>query len=82
MNDICDYINGKGESNRIKTGENVLNALDSIHPGEGSAIVNELIDQIREWYYGCAKNTCFGKVKMELEHIKSQKEISMNCYIH
>lgn len=48
LNDICDYINGKGESNRIKTGENVLNALDSIHSGEGSAIVNELIDQIRE----------------------------------
>lgn len=47
LNDICDCIKGVGESDRLKTGEILLNVLDSLHPNEGKNIMNEIIDEIR-----------------------------------
>lgn len=48
LNDICDCIRGEGESDRLKTGEILLKVLDSLHPNEGSNIMNEIVDEIRE----------------------------------
>lgn len=48
LNDVCDCLNGSGESDRLKTGEVLLKVFDIIRPNEGKDIINELIDEVRE----------------------------------
>ena len=48
MNDICDCINGTGDSDRIKTAQSMIKVLDEIHPNEGTKILNEIVDVVRE----------------------------------
>ena len=48
LNDVCDCLNGSGESDRLKTVEALLKVLDAIRPNEGRDIINELIDEVRE----------------------------------
>lgn len=48
LNDVCECINGEGESNRLKTGEALINVLDELEEGEGNKVLNEIIDEIRE----------------------------------
>lgn len=48
LNDICDCIKGTGDSDRLKTGEVLLEVLDVLKPNEGKDIFNEIIDEVRE----------------------------------
>lgn len=48
LNDVCDCVQGKGDSDRLKTGEALIKVLDSLKPGEGKDILNEMIDEVRE----------------------------------
>lgn len=45
---VCDCIKGTGESDRLKTGETLLKVFNSLRPGEGNSIMNEIIDEVRE----------------------------------
>ena len=42
MDDVCDCLKGTGNSDRLKTGESMLNALETLHPGEGNDIIDDL----------------------------------------
>ena len=48
LNDICDCINGAGNSDRLKTGDVFLKVLDVMRPNEGKNIFNEIIEEVRE----------------------------------
>lgn len=48
LSDVCDCINGKGDSDRIKTGQVLVKVLDGLNPGQGNQVLNEIIDEIRE----------------------------------
>ena len=47
FDDLCDYFMGKGDSDRIKTGDIFLKALESIRPNEWNNVINEIKDLIR-----------------------------------
>lgn len=48
LNDVCDCVQGKGDSDRLKTGDALIKVLDTLKPGEGKDILNEMIDEVRE----------------------------------
>ncbi len=47
LSDVLDCVKGEGKSDRLKTGEALVNALDEVNPGKGNDILNEIIDEIR-----------------------------------
>lgn len=48
LNDVCDCIDGTGKSDRLKTGETLVKALDALKPNRGREMLNEVIDEVRE----------------------------------
>lgn len=48
LGDICDFISGTGDSDRLKTGKILSKVMDHFYPGEGESIIDELKDEIRE----------------------------------
>lgn len=48
LNDIYDCLKGTGDSDRLKTGEALMKAIEDIKPNKGKDIINELINEVRE----------------------------------
>ncbi len=48
LNDVCECVLGKGDSDRLKTGEALAKVFDGIKPGEGESILNDIKDEIRK----------------------------------
>lgn len=46
--DICDFISGTGDSDRLKTGKILSEVLNRFYPDEGDSMIDELKDEIRE----------------------------------
>ena len=48
MQDVYECIKGIGDSDRLKTSDGLINALNEVYPGKGEVIITELFDEIRE----------------------------------
>lgn len=48
LRDVYEYIQGIGDSDRVKTGEILFDLLDDIYPGQGEDILNNIMDEARK----------------------------------
>ena len=48
LGDIVDFLKGSGESDRLKTGEVLSKVMNDMFPGNGDAIINDAIDELRK----------------------------------
>lgn len=48
LDDVVDYLKGEGDSDRVKTGKALLEALNEVTDGKGAETLGELIDAARK----------------------------------